>query len=65
MTTIVLLRSLSTARPRTRPAVRSAISNRAPHALSPSGAAWLATTLIGVVSHTAHRVHAFVFSFCV
>jgi len=35
-------RSLSTAMPRTRTAVRGAIINRAPHALSPSGAAWLA-----------------------
>ena len=44
---------LSTAMPRTRTAVRSAIINRAPHALSPSGATWVATIPRCCVAHSA------------
>jgi len=50
--------------PRTRTAVRSAIINRAPHVLSPSGATWLATTPRCCIAHSAPWPRPFLMFLC-
>jgi len=53
---------LSPAMPRARTAVRSAIIKRAPYALSPPGAAWLATTPRCCIAHSAPCPRPFILS---